>query len=134
MNQLSVHLRQVSSTTSEAAVRTHRVLVDRPVDKGGSDLGPMGGELFLTAIGGCFMSTLLAAIRARNAGVTDVHAVVVGTIEPTPPRFSAVEIQVEARGRADDVEQLVDIADRGCIMMNTLRGKLDVRIRVSVAA
>ena len=32
----------------------------------------------------------------------------------------------------DAFERLVEIADRGCIMMNTLRGKLDVRIRVGV--
>jgi len=26
--------------------------------------------------------------------------------------------------------QVNEIADRGCIMMNTLRGKLDIRIRI----
>ena len=30
------------------------------------------------------------------------------------------------------LERLVEIADRGCIMMNTLRGKLDVHIRIGV--
>ena len=30
----------------------------------------------------------------------------------------------------ETLRKLVDIADRGCIMMNTLRGKLDVRIDV----
>ena len=28
-------------------------------------------------------------------------------------------------------EKLVEIADRGCIMMNTLRGKLDIRVRIA---
>jgi hypothetical protein len=28
----------------------------------------------------------------------------------------------------------VDIADRGCVMMNTLRGKLDVRVQIGVPA
>ena len=32
------------------------------------------------------------------------------------------------------LERFVEIADRGCIMMNTLRGKLDVRIRIGVPA
>lgn len=133
MNQMSIQLGQVSSTTSEATVRAHRVLIDRPVDKGGTDHGPMGGELFLTAIGGCFMSNLLAAIRARKSEVSDVRTTVVGTIERTPARFSAVDVHIEARGSADEIERLVDIADRGCIMMNTLRGKLELSIRTSVA-
>ena len=37
-------------------MRSHQVLVDRPVEKGGADEGPMGGELFLAAVGGCFMT------------------------------------------------------------------------------
>jgi putative redox protein len=59
MNELKIRLRQVSTSTSEATLRDHQVLIDRPVDKGGADMGPMGGELFLASIGGCFMSNLL---------------------------------------------------------------------------
>src|SRR5260370_19686417 len=69
MNQMKIQLRQISATTSEAILRTHQVLVDRPHDKGGADKGPMGGELFLASIGGCFMSKLLAAIRVREAEI-----------------------------------------------------------------
>lgn len=133
MDQMTIQIGQASSTTSEAAIRAHRVLIDRPVDKGGTDLGPMGGELFLAAIGGCFMSNLLAAIRARKSEVSDVRTTVVGTIVSAPARFSAVDVQVEARGRSEEIERLVEIADRGCIMMNTLRDRLEVRIRTRVA-
>ena len=133
MAQMTIQLGQVSRTTTEAMVRAHRVLIDRPVDKGGTDLGPMGGELFLAAIGGCFMSNLLAAIRARNSDVSDVRTMVIGTIESTPARFSAVEVHIEAKGSSEEIERLVEIADRGCIMMNTLRGKLDISIRTRVA-
>ena len=130
---MKVQLQQVSMSASEAALRTHRVLIDRPNEKGGTDSGPMGGELFLASIGGCFMSTLLAAIRARNAAVSDVRAEVIGTIAETPTRFSSVELHVEAQGNSEEIERLVAIADKGCIMMNTLRGVLDVRIRIGAA-
>jgi len=130
---MKVLLQQVSMSASEAALRTHRVLIDRPNEKGGTDSGPMGGELFLASIGGCFMSTLLAAIRARNAAVSDVRAEVIGTIAETPTRFSSVELHVEAQGNSEEIERLVAIADKGCIMMNTLRGVLDVRIRIGAA-
>lgn len=79
------------------------------------------------------MSTLLAAIRARNAAVSDVRAEVIGTIAETPTRFSSVELHVEAQGNSEEIERLVAIADKGCIMMNTLRGVLDVRIRIGAA-
>ncbi len=127
---MKIQLRQVSTSASEAALRTHRVLIDRPTDKGGTDSGPMGGELFLASIGGCFLSTLLAAIRARNANVSDVRTEVIGTIAETPTRFASIELNVEAQGNSEEIERLVAIADKGCIMMNTLRGVLDVRIRI----
>jgi len=128
---MKIQVRQVSASTSEATLRTHHVLIDRPVEKGGTDRGPMGGDLFLASVGGCFMSNLLAAIRARGEQVSDAHLEVIGTIAESPARFSALELYVTADGANPELlEKLVEIADRGCIMMNTLRGKLDVRIRI----
>lgn len=131
MNQMKIQLRQVLPSTSEAAIRVHQVLIDRPPDKGGADMGPMGGELFLASVGGCFMSNILAAISARKAEVSGVRTEVTGTITDSPARFSALELYVIADSPNQELlERLVEIADRGCIMMNTLRGKLDVRIRI----
>jgi len=130
---MNIQLRQVSMSTSEATLRTHRVLIDRPHDKGGADVGPMGGELFLASIGGCFMSTLLAAIRARSADVSDVRVEVIGELAEGPARFLSVTLNIEARGNSEELERLIAIADRGCIMMNTLRGLLDLRIRIGAA-
>jgi putative redox protein len=82
----------------------------------------MGGEYFLTAVGGCFMSTLLAAIRAREAPVTNVRADVTGTLEGEPTRFSSVTVEVSADcDDAELLEHLVRIAENGCIMVNALK-------------
>jgi putative redox protein len=133
-NEIAIQIRQTSATTSEAAIREHRVVIDRPTAKGGSDAGPMGGELFLSAIGGCFMSNLLAAIRAREAAVTGAQVEVVGVLADAPARFTSVDMFVSANYQeAALFEKLVEIADRGCIMMNTLRGKLEVNVRIAVA-
>ena len=135
MTAMKIQVRQVSASASEATLRTHHVLIDRPVEKGGTDRGPMGGDLFLASVGGCFMSNLLAAIRARGEQISDAHLEVIGTIAESPARFSALELYVAADGANPEfLEKLVEIADRGCIMMNTLRGKLDVRIRIGALA
>ena len=131
-NEIKIAIRQTSPSTSEAAIRQHKLLVDRPAAKGGDDQGPMGGELFLAAIGGCFMSNLLAAIKGREAGVSDVHTEVMGVLDGSPACFTAVELNVTAKySDREQFEKLVDIADRGCIMMNTLRGKLDIKVRIA---
>jgi putative redox protein len=91
----------------------------------------MGGELFLASVGGCFMSNMLAAIRAREAKIDDVRTEVIGTIDGTPARFVALELCVTSDSPDRELlEKLVEIADRGCIMMNTLRGKLEVKLRL----
>jgi putative redox protein len=112
-NEMTVHLRQASPSLAEATIRNHRVLVDRPVAKGGSDLGPIGGELFLAAIGGCFMSNLLGAILAREANISEVKVEVTGTLAGGPARFAGVELLVTA-GNADQelLDKFVKIADR----------------------
>src|ERR1041384_1764386 len=133
-NEIKIQLCQVSTSTSEATIRNHHILIDRPIPEDGADMGPMGGELLLAAVGGCFMRNLLAAIRARGAEVSNVRIEVTGTLSDAPVRFAAIDLSVSADENDRELfERLVEIADRGCIMMNTLRGKLDVRLRIGVS-
>jgi putative redox protein len=128
---MTIHLRQTAPTASEATIRGHKVAIDRPLDKGGADAGPMGGELFLAAIGGCFMSNLLAAINARKAEVAGVQTEVTATLADAPTRFTAIELCVSAECADRELfEKLVEIAERGCIMVNTLKGKIDLQVRI----
>jgi len=128
---MTIRIVQTSPSASEATIGRHNIAIDRPAAKGGTDAGPMGGEIFLAAVGGCFMSTLLAAIRAREAEVANVHIEVTGTLSDTPPRFSIIELNVTAEGRdRERLDHLVEIAGGGCIMMNTLRSVLELRITI----
>jgi putative redox protein len=92
--QITVNLNQQSPTVSLATIRQHTLLVDRPAAKEGTDEGPMGGELLLAGLGGCFMSNLLAAVRARQAPVSNIQATVTGTLVEAPTRFSAIELKL----------------------------------------
>jgi uncharacterized OsmC-like protein len=115
-------IEHVTHTTSRAIVRSHTVLVDRGVPKGGFDLGPAGGEYQLVALGGCFTSHLLGAIRAREAAMTNVKVAVTGTLDGTPERFTAFTVDVTAEcSDADLARKLITIASRACQVMNTIR-------------
>src|SRR6185369_4355236 len=109
-------------TTSRATVRTHTVLVDRGVAKGGLDLGPAGGEYMLVSLGGCFTSHLLASSHARGAAITNVRVAVTGTLDGTPERFTAFTMDVSAEcSDADLARKLITVAGRACQVVNTLR-------------
>jgi putative redox protein len=122
MPTIQIEVHQRGRTTSAALVRGHQIVVDRPNEKNGDDKGPMGGELLLVGLGGCFMSNLLAVIRERKVDVTNVKTNITATIAQSPARFSAVALCVSAD--CEDrtlLEELVTIAERGCIVANTLR-------------
>ena len=115
-------IEHVTHTTSRATVRTHTFLVDRGLAKGGFDLGPAGGEYMLVSLGGCFTSHLLAAIRAREAAVTNVRVAVTGTLDGTPERFTAFTMDVSAQCADPELaRKLITIARRACQVVNTLR-------------
>jgi putative redox protein len=115
-------IEHVTHTTSRAVVRSHTVLVDRGIAKGGFDLGPAGGEYQLVALGGCFTSHLLAAIRAREAAITNVKVAVTGTLDGTPEHFIGFTVDVTADASDPELaRKLIMIASRACQVMNTVR-------------
>ena len=132
---LHANLEQDGPSTSKATVRSHTVFVDRPAAKGGADRGPVGGEYLLVALGGCFSSHLLAAIRTREAPVSGVRVAVNGTLDGSPERFTAFEVSVDATCTDRDLlEKLVAIAERACQVIGTLRQSTPVAVTVSTTA
>jgi putative redox protein len=128
---VSVEIEQVGPSTGSATARSHKVLVDRPVDKGGSDRGPLGGEYLLVSLGGCFLSTLLAAVRTREANVSNVRVSVTGSIGGVPERFESMALRVSATYDDEDLmRKLVAIAERGCLVTNTLSNAVLIEVRI----
>jgi len=129
---ISVEVSQIGPTTSQGRARQHAVLIDRPVAKEGEDRGAMGGELLLVSLGGCFLSNLLAAIKARGADISHVQIALDGTLESAPARFSAVQMTICARYTDREMmEKLVTISERGCIVANTLKHAVDLTIHLA---
>ena len=130
-NQVQVLVKQIGPSASEGAVRGHTITMDRPVAKGGENRGAMGGETLLMALGGCFMSTLLSAAVSRDTALTGVHLEITATLESAPPSFSAIAMQIRAdQMDSEQFPKLVAIAERGCIVANTLRSAVDLKIEL----
>jgi putative redox protein len=130
-HEVTVSYRQVTDSASEGGARNHRITCDRPEEKGGGNLGPMGGELFLLGLGGCFMSNLLAAINARSAFVADVKLNITGTVDGSPARFTAVHLEVSATYKdREEMEKLLLIAERSCLVANTLKGSAQLSFSI----
>lgn len=131
MATATVKVEQVDSTSSRSNARGHQLVMDRPEAKGGTNAGMMGGEAMLSGLGGCFMSNLLAAAKARNITIKNARADIEGDMADAPSRFTAVRMTVSAECEPrEELNKLVTIAERGCISANTLRAALDLSIKV----
>jgi putative redox protein len=129
MSDLSVSATFAGGSVVIGQARQHSVTIDRPYEKGGSDAGPMGGELLLLALAGCFASTLQAVLRTSQSQLDrsqiKVHAS--ATLGTAPARFTELHITVSAPASAkEEAVKAFLKAERGCIVNNTLKGTLPV--------
>jgi putative redox protein len=131
MATATVKVEQISSTASKGNARGHELVMDRPEAKGGTNAGMMGGEAMLNGLGGCFMSNLLAAAKAREIKLINARADIEGDMADAPSRFSAIRMTVSAQcDPPEELNKLVTIAERGCISANTLRAAVQLSIKV----
>ena len=132
---VSVEIEQVGPSTGSATARSHTVFVDRPVEKGGNDRGPLGGEYLLMSLGGCFLSTLLAAVRTREADVSDVRVSVIGTVGGVPERFESMALRVSGKYSDEDLmRKLIALSERGCLVTNTLKDAVAISVTLEKSA
>lgn len=131
----TVNVRLVEGTMGVASAGPHAIVVDRSLAKGGTYLGMVGGEILLSAIGTCLMTTLVGAAQARGIEVSHLEFNVSAAHEDGPSRYTSIEIDavVEADATDAEIDKLLAIAERGCTVSNTVsRGAL-VTVNRSVA-
>lgn len=129
MDTVVVQVKLTETPALVAQARHHAVTIDRPQVAGGTDAGAKARELFLMALGSCFLQNLKAAIEARKALVSNPQVTVVGTVGGTPKRYTDIMLQVTAD--FDDaalMQKLLLIAERGCLLSNTLRGEVHLTL------
>ena len=128
MPEMTITLNRKGTTASEAHIRDHRIVMDRPTEKGGENAGPMGGEALLAALGGCFMSNLVAAAQARDVELGEIDVRITGNIAGTPAAYDRIEMVVTGSKSVETLPKLVTIAERGCIVANTLKKGVTLNI------
>lgn len=76
------------------------------------------------------MNNLKVAIKARNAQISDLHLAITGTADGPPRRFVAIEMIVSAQYEDEALmKKIVTIADRGCLISNTLKHSVDLTVK-----
>jgi len=130
--KVTIQVQQINASASQGRTRGHVITMDRPKAKGGGDQGPMGGEVMLQGLGGCFMSNLLAAAVARGVTIKNAGLEIVAHIMPAPTRFTTIDMYVSMDCENHEiVPKLVEIAERGCMVANTLKAALPLNVHLN---
>ena len=87
------------------------------------------------SLGGCFLSTLLAAVRTREADVSDVRVSVTGTVGGVPERFESMALRVSGKYSDEDLmRKLIALSERGCLVTNTLKDAVAISVTLEKSA
>ncbi|MFZ2504351.1 MAG: OsmC family protein [Nocardioides sp.] len=103
------------------------LLVDEPVEVGGTGVGPQPTELFLASIASCFTLALVYAAGKLLLSPEAVAVEATGTY--AGPRFSAIRIDVRLSGVAAEQQvELIALAERYCYVTNTMRRPPEITV------
>jgi putative redox protein len=70
-------------------------------------------------------------VRTRGSDVPDVRVSVAGTIGGVPERFESMALRVSAKySDAELMRKLVAMAERGCLVTNTLRDAVLISVEI----
>ncbi len=118
------------TATALGWARGHTLVVDRPADGGGRDLGFNGGELLHLAIAACISNDLFREARALGLRLTRVAVRVDGEFVGTPAVSGGIGYAVEVWGEAPEpaLRELVARVDGIAEIPNSLRQGTAVRL------
>lgn len=123
---MNFEVRTDSLTGTATAVgwaRGHTVVIDRPSDGGGQDLGFNGGELLHLAIAGCVSNDLFREARILGLRLTRVAITARGEFSGSPQTSAGIAYSVEVWGDAPAaaLRELVARVDAIAEIPNSLR-------------
>jgi putative redox protein len=118
------------TATALGWARGHTVVIDRPADGGGQDLGFNGAELLHLAVAGCVSNDLFREARAQGLRLTRVAVTVHGDFIGSPPVSGGIDYSVEVWGDAPaaTLRALVEHVDAIAEIPNSLRQGAAVRL------
>ena len=118
-----VKVKLVEGTTGIAIADGNAIVVDRSSQLGGTELGFKGGDLFLSSIGTCILTTLIGQARLKGVELTKVEFTLSGKSGGSPTRLTEINIDAIVEGDAPDevLQELTEFAENKCFISNTVK-------------
>jgi len=123
-----VRLRRVDGCSNEVAVDgEHRLIVDEPADRGGTDTGPRPTRLLAASLAGCIAITVEMYARRKGWDVDGLEVDVEMEYDGPVPSAFAVGLKLPGALEEEQRERLLRIATR-CPVHRVLAGETKVTV------
>lgn len=124
-------------TGGVAESRRFTLLFDTPKEFSGLGRSFCPDELFLSAVGGCLITTFLSFKRRFNLIVKRLRARVEGEIELGSEgyRIKTIKVKIEATASKDEVERVkryLELAKEYCHITRSIEGCISIEIEIEV--
>jgi putative redox protein len=133
MEQMTV--RTLGGDRYEIDIRGHRLVVDQPVDGGGTDAGPTPTELFVASVASC-SAHYAGRFLARHGVDPDGLGVTCSFTFATdrPARVGSIDLTLDVpAGLPDDALDRLRAVVEHCTVKNSLVQAPDVRLQLARA-
>ncbi len=111
----------------------HRLIVDEPRERGGTDAGPSPLQFFLTGALTCLLNQIVKLLLARKFAIETVSGTLRGRVHyRVDGGFTDLVYDVHLTGEASDdaLKTLTADAERYCYVHNTLRNAVPMTVRL----
>ena len=105
------------------------LVVDEPVEAGGTGSGPMPTDLLLASLSSCYALALAWAARKQGVELPDLEVTATGTYRGT--KFASLLLTVESSLPEEQLVALLEPAKRACYVSNTFAHVPDVTVALA---
>lgn len=111
--------------------RNHRMIIDQPTDKGGTDEGMNPLEIFLSALGSCV--GMYTKLYCQNAGIEikDLELSISSNLTTEKPlRFQEIDVKISLEEDIEERKQALLNFVNNCPVHNTIKSNPQVKITI----
>lgn len=120
---LKAQVKWIQDTKLESESRRFKLIIDKPLEENGTNLGPKPAELSLQALGGCILFAYLYAAEKLRVDIEDLKVDLEGEVVPggwtdeqntKRAGFKQVRfmVQVKTKNSEERIEQVHQLAQK----------------------
>ena len=133
------NLKRVQGLKHEVTFGKHTVVVDEPLNFGGTDMAANPAEVALAGVAASVSVTLQVLALMDNISIDDVRISISGTLDSRgffdlDPKIRAgfqgldIKIEIESSASHEVIQALIRKVERSCPVLDTVRNPTPIRI------